>query len=323
MRVTATAAAWGALRKADLDLSPGRYVVLSTERAPLEDLVALLCGRHPPRTGSLTLDGGPPYAIAPLRARIACLLQDEALPPARTVQGAVAQVLAARGEDEQRGTVVLEGAGLSRLAALAPAAISARETRSIALALALAHPTAELLVLHEPLTTLIPSASVLQELDFHTSRGAVVLCTTTSPADAAQLGGRWLSVELGRIDSRELLPVRLGQGQWQQVLVEANDASALLRLLQENAPHLSCEPGTSPGELKVMGMALDVTVRELLGLARQHGLELLRIEPSVPPVEALMAARAGYARGAYEAARAAALGKPPSSAFGRESGGSS
>jgi hypothetical protein len=42
-------------------------------------------------------------------------------------------------------------------------------------------------------------------------------------------------------------------------------------------------------------------------LARKHAIEIQRIEAAVPPVEALMAARAGFARGAYEASRAAAL----------------
>jgi hypothetical protein len=74
---------------------------------------------------------------------------------------------------------------------------------------------------------------------------------------------------------------------------------------------LSSELGATPRSLKVTGPALDVTVRELVTLARQNDLEIFRIEAAVPPVEALLAARAGYARGAYEAARAAALGALP------------
>jgi hypothetical protein len=58
----------------------------------------------------------------------------------------------------------------------------------------------------------------------------------------------------------------------------------------------------------VTGPALDVTVREVVALARRHGLEIQRIEAAVPPVEALLAARAGFARGAYEASRNSALG---------------
>jgi ABC-type nitrate/sulfonate/bicarbonate transport system ATPase subunit len=311
MRAIAVAAGLGALRRADLDLTPGRYVVLGNEQEPLHSLVALLAGREPPRAGRVALDNIAPSTWPETRRRIAALFHDEALPPASSVLRAVAMALAARGESSERAAVVLEGAGLAHLAELSPSNLGQRETRSIALALALSHHAAELLVLHEPLTTLVPGASVAQELDFHTSNGALVVCTTTSTADATLLGGRWLCVELGRIDSREPSGLRLGQGQWQQVLIETSDPRALSRLLQENAQGLSSELGATPRSLKVMGPALDVTVRELVTLARKHELEIFRIEAAVPPVEALLAARAGYARGAYEAARAAALGTLP------------
>lgn len=326
MRTIATAAALGALRQANLDLTPGRYVVLCSESEPLLGLVALLSGREPPRAGQVWVDGIAPSSWGAVRRRIAALYADEALPPADTVQAAVAKAMTARGDDGERALHVLEGAGLARLAPLAPRHLDARETRSVALALALSHHAAQLLVLHEPLTTLVPSAAVTQELDFHTSQGAIVLCTTTSPADAALLGGRWLCIELGRIDGADASPIRLGRGQWQQVLVETSDPHALARLLQASPLDLACELGGSARSLKVTGPALDITVREVVTSARQHQLEIYRIEASVPPVEALMAARAGYARGAYEAARAAALGMsappppppppPPASGYG-------
>jgi ABC-type thiamine transport system ATPase subunit len=312
MRATAAAAALGALRRADLDLTPGRYVVVGSEQEPLQSLAQLLAGREPPRAGRVLLDGIPPSAWPATRRQVAALFHDEALPPGPSVEAAVAKALVARGEDPARAGVVLEGAGLARLAPLSPRSLGERETRSVALALALAHHSAELFVLHEPLTTLVPSTSVAQELDFHTSRGAIVLCGTTSMADATLLGGQWLCVELGRVSSHESPRIRLGQGQWQQVVVETSDPKTLLRLLQESTAQLTSELGASPTSLKVTGPALDVTVRELVGLAREHQLEIFRIQAAVPPVEALLAARAGYARGAYEAARAAALngGRP-------------
>jgi hypothetical protein len=78
--------------------------------------------------------------------------------------------------------------------------------------------------------------------------------------------------------------------------------------LRQSPHRLTTELGAAPGALKVKGPALDITVHELITLARQHGIELYRIEAAVPPVEALLAARAGFARAAYEASRAAALG---------------
>jgi hypothetical protein len=95
------------------------------------------------------------------------------------------------------------------------------------------------------------------------------------------------------------------------VLVETPDARTLSQLLLDS-PHGLATEVVSPDALKIIGPALDVTVQQLLELARQHGLELRRIEAAVPPVEALLAARAGFARAAYEASRAAALGGAPS-----------
>ena len=73
----------------------------------------------------------------------------------------------------------------------------------------------------------------------------------------------------------------------------------------DSAHGLATEVGAAPDSLKITGPALDVTVQELISVARQHDLEIRRIEAAVPPVEALLAARAGFARGAYEASRAA------------------
>ncbi len=310
MRVQLRAAALGQLRGAELDLTPGRYVVLSSERGPLCSLVAVMAGREPPRHGQVLLDGMAPAASPEARRKVAALFDEEALPPAKTVLAGVAKALGARGAAGNTATQLLADADLTELAGLAPSALGQRETRSIALALALAHDAAELLVLHEPLTTLVPAAFVLARLDAHTARGALVLTTTTSTADATVLGGRWLCVELGRLREGETTTPRLGAGPWQQVLVESKDARALAQLLLDSAHGLSTELGAASDSLKVSGPALDVTVQELIAVARQHDLEIRRIEAAVPPVEALLAARAGFARGAYEASRAGFASAP-------------
>ncbi len=308
MRAQLRAAALGQLRGAELTLTPGRYVVLSSEREPLCSLVAVVTGREPPRRGQVWLDGIAPSAWPATRRKIAALFDEEALPPAKTVQDGVAQVLAARGTGPaapNAAAQILAEAGLAELAGLVPSGLGQREARSIALALALAHDAAELVVLHEPLTTLVPAAFVLTRLAAHTLRGAIVLTTTTSAADATLLGGRWLCVELGRLREGVNTAARLGAGPWQQVVVESKDARALAQLLLDSPHGLSTELGAASDSLKVIGPALDVTVQELIAVARQHDLEIRRIEAAVPPVEALLAARAGFARGAYEASRAA------------------
>jgi hypothetical protein len=135
--------------------------------------------------------------------------------------------------------------------------------------------------------------------------------------DASVLGGQWLSMEQGRLRAPDQTTPRLGTGPWQQVLVETPEARTLSQLLLD-APHGLSTELVSPHALHVVGPALDITVHTLLEVARRHGLELRRIEAAVPPVEALLAARAGFARAAYEASRAAALGAqsnaPPAAA---------
>jgi len=314
-------AALGKLRSADLELTAGRYVVLSSESEPLRELIALATGQEPPRLGRVQLGGAAPHAAPELRAKIAALLADETLPPARTCVQSVAQALAARGASGGDAARVLAEAGLSAWADTPTLALGDRETRSIALALALAHERAELVALHEPLATSLSKQYVLEALDRHTARGAIVLAVTTSTADAMLLGGSWLCVELGRIRATVGVTPRLGIGPWQQVLIEVSDAQSLAQLLHASALGLSAEVGSEPRQLKVTGPALDVTVRELIGLCRAHGIEVHRVSATVPPVEALLAARAGFARGAYEAARAAAAGSSANSHYLSQPGG--
>lgn len=306
MRACLRGAALGALRGAELELVPGRYVALSSEREPLAELVTVLCGREAPRRGLVHLDDAAPSSCPALRRKVASLLAEEALPPADAVRGSVEKALRARGAPPLEAAKVLEDAGLSHLAELRPESLGPRETRSVALALALAHGGAELFALYEPLATLLPATHVLPRLDEHTSRGALVVAATTSPADATLLGGAWLCVELGRVRATPGPAPRLGVGPWQQVTVETPDARRLAQLLHESPYGLSSELGASAQALKITGPALDLTVREVISLSRVHGVEITRIEAAVPPVEALMAARAGFARGAYEASRIAA-----------------
>jgi ABC-type multidrug transport system ATPase subunit len=310
MRISAQGAALGALRSADLELTPGRYVVLSNERDALGDLMRVLSGRDTPHSGRVLLDGLAPASVPATRRKLAALFADEQLPPARTVRGSVEKVLAARGAPRARAGSILEQATLAHLAELAPAKLGQRELRSIALAVALGHEAAELLLLHEPLTTQLPPSFVLGCLDEQTARGGLVLTSTTSAADAVTLGGAWLCLELGRVRSTSGPTARLGGGPWQQVTIETNDARRLSQLLHAARQDLSTELAGSAQALKITGPALDVTVRQVIDLAREHGIEIQRIEAAIPPVEALFAARAGFARGAYEASRNSAIARP-------------
>jgi ABC-type transport system involved in cytochrome c biogenesis ATPase subunit len=319
--MTFHAVALDKLRGADLELQPGRYVVLGSEREPLRELVALAAGLVAPRVGQVRLDDGVPHAAPALRARLAALCDEESLPPAPSTLRSLELALAARGSAPGDAARILTDAGLAHWADAPVSTLDAGATRSVALALALAHDHAALLALHEPLATAIQRQYVLDALDRHTERGGIVLCTTTSSGDAMLLGGSWFCVELGRLRSSPGPAPRLGAGPWQQVMIEVSDAQSLAQLLHASALGLATELGGEARQLKVTGPALDVTVRELVGLCRTHGIEVQRITPVVPPVEALLAARAGFARGAYEAARQAALGSANTGGYTNPPGG--
>lgn len=299
------AARLGQLRSADLLLAPGRYAVLSNEREALAAFVALATGRAAPRSGRVLLDAVEPVASPSARRRIAALYEDETPAPAPSVKDAVGRVLRARGQRPEQADEVLSGAGLAQAATYPTRSLGAVEVRTLALALALAHDSAAVLVLHEPLTTLMRPGHVLAALERHTERGAIVVVTTSSSADASLLGGSWLTLELGRLELTRSTP-RVGRGPWQEVLVETSDPRALSRLLHDAALQLGTELTGAASQLKVTGPSLDATVREVIRAARSGNVEISRIEPALPPVEALMAARAGFARGAYEASRLAA-----------------
>jgi ABC-type sulfate/molybdate transport systems ATPase subunit len=289
MTLSASAAALGELRYVDLELSPGRYVAISTDRDALGDLVSLLTGERAPRRGRVLLEGAAPAQNPALRRHIAALLPNEALPPARTTLAAVSLALSARSEAPSRASEILESSGLSGLAS--SSRLTWREARSVALALALAHESAKLLALFEPLSTSLAPNFVLEKLDQHTERGAIVVCSTTNMADAMQLGGAILNVELGQLRGVARTAPRLGAGPWQQVLVESPDARALAQLLSDSTLGLTTTLEPGGGAFKLTGPALDVTVREALRLARESSLEITRIEPAVPSAEVLLGAR--------------------------------
>lgn len=289
MIVTASAAALGELRYVDLELAPGRYVALSTDREALGDLTSLLTGERAPRRGRVLLDGAPPAQSPALRRQTAALLARETLPPASTTLAAVSLALSARGEAPSRAPEILESYGLASLAG--SSRLTWQETRSVALALALAHESAKLLALFEPLTTTLARDWVLEKLDQHTERGAIVVCSTTNVSDALQLGGAFLNVELGQLRGVARTAPRLGAGPWQQVLVESPNAPALAQLLSGSPLGLVAKLEPGDGSFKLTGPALDVTVREALRLARESSFEITRIEPAVPSTEILLGAR--------------------------------
>jgi ABC-type thiamine transport system ATPase subunit len=196
----------GALLLVTWRFGPGTSVVLGDDSRALSALAAVASGSETPERGRVLLDGARLDATPFARRQVASLLADEALPPARTVELGVARLLAARG-DRRDSRAVLAGFGLDRWCGRRPSDLDWDERRSLALALALGHEQARVLVLYEPLgTSSVAANRVKGELDRAAARGATVLLLTSTVESAALLGGPSVWLERGVLRQAPLAP---------------------------------------------------------------------------------------------------------------------
>jgi len=183
-------------------------VVTGDDAGALAMLVAVASGAVAPQRGQVLLGGLPLVTTPVARGRVASLLATERLPAARSVERAVLAVLAARGEakvarrDGGAARRVLAPCGLERWSSRRPEELERDEQRSLALALALSHEHADLLVLYEPLaTSSLDEAWVRAGVAQALGRGAVVILVTANLPTAEVLGGPHCTVERGVLRS--------------------------------------------------------------------------------------------------------------------------
>jgi len=189
--------AHGALRAAAGSFACTCTVITGDDARALATVVAVMSGAVRPERGVVLLDGVPLDTTPGARRRVASLLGSENLPFARDVDAAVARALRARG-DVQRSHDVLARFGLDVWSRRAPNDLDRDELRSVALALALSHEQAEVLVLYEPLATSVSAAMSLEMAARRTlERGAVVVIATASRAGALRWGGPHCAVSDG------------------------------------------------------------------------------------------------------------------------------
>jgi ABC-2 type transport system ATP-binding protein len=126
------------------------------------------------------------------------LCSQEQLPSARHAAGALQLALQARGE-ARSALSVLDAAGLTHLATRRLSDLSERETRALALALALSHPKPTLLAMYEPLALvgIVQERFLLDTLARCAARGAIVLSTASRAEDALRMGGEVHALERG------------------------------------------------------------------------------------------------------------------------------
>jgi len=285
---------------------PGTHVVLGTPEDGIAALVALVSGITAPKSGRVRVADQDPRRAPAIRKRIGALLEAEERMPGRSVRDGVDRALRHHGGGD--GAQALAALGIDRWATRPARELSARERRSVALAVALAVPSPALIALHEPLADVpgVERASVLDALGERAAAGAVVLCTTASVRDALELGGSLSVAVRGRLvrqlaisAASELAP-RAGT----ELLVHAEPMRPLIAALAADAATLSVRwsDREAPHQLAVSGAGLEQTATAVLRAARASGVRIRALAPALPGVHEVRAASVAIARAAYDEA---------------------
>ncbi len=298
----------GSLRRLDLELGPGMQVMLGRPSEGSELLVELAAGARRPRSGRVRLDDEDPARSPSLRRRIGSLLAREALPPGKCVGDSLGLLVGARAE--ATAARALEFVGLGHWATRRTATLTAAETRSVMLALALSTNEPRALLLFEPLADLpgISLELVLARLGRAAASGSLVLGVTSSPEDAARLGGTLWLLERGGIVPSAPTPSGLVPGSNPEWLVRTPEARELAgRLLAlGDVTHVAFDAVRSPRELRVRCLDPERASLVILGAARDAGVRVEALRWVVPTLDEIQTARAAALRGAYESAYHAA-----------------
>jgi len=192
----------------ELAAAPGEVVaLLGPNGAGKTTLLRVLAGLQPLDAGRLELDGAvldDPEGgvfVAPERRPVGFVFQDYLLFPHLSVLENVEFGLRSRGLPRERARDWLQRAGLGRLAAAKPGALSGGQAQRVALARALATEP-RLLLLDEPLAALDATsrAELRRELKRHLDTFAGIrLVVTHDPVEAAALADRVVVLEGGRV----------------------------------------------------------------------------------------------------------------------------
>jgi len=274
-------------------LDSGRHVLLGSERDGTSSVVMLSAGLVRPNSGHILLAGQAPFSSASARRTIGSLCSQEQLPSARHAAGALQLALQARAE-ARSALSVLDAAGLAHLSMRRLSDLSERETRALALALALSHPKPTLLTLHEPLALvgIVQERFLLDTLAQCAARGAIVLSTASRAEDALRLGGEVHTLERGIwLDS----PANRTPHYQVTLRVRTPNSEQLAACLAD-APEVNAVTQVGSSELLIHGVDLERIARSVVARARAASVRISALREDTAALEPLAAARAGVAQ---------------------------
>jgi ABC-type multidrug transport system ATPase subunit len=284
------------LARVDAEWEPGMHVVLGDVSDGAAELVAFASGLLRPKRGKVRVDGKDPFKNPATRRRIGSLAAVEPAPEAADfVLGAVERALGLRGT--QRDAVdVLETAGIAHLGDRTPESLDAVESRALSLALALAVPPGGLLALSEPLAAGLERSRTVELLEEHAARGTCVLSTTASLRDAADLSGRALVLERGRLVRESPFARAAPAERPLEIVVRVDDARKFAAVLSADpvVSSVSVEGDRAPPEVVVRGTDADAAALAVQRAAKASGSSIFAIRTRArgPDVERATTAKA-------------------------------
>jgi len=194
------------LKDISLSFEPGsRNVILGRTLAGKTSLLRIMAGLDRPTRGKLLADGQDITGRSVRKRSVAMVYQQFVNYPSLTVYDNIASPLKIRGEDSAEiDRRVRETAAMLRIDPLLdrlPAELSGGQQQRTAIARALVK-NAELLLLDEPLVNLdykLREELRLELQEIFRRREAIVVYTTTEPAEALMLGGDIVVMHEGRV----------------------------------------------------------------------------------------------------------------------------
>ncbi len=299
------------LRRLQLALGPGMHALLGTPADGTDVVVELVSGAVAPKRGRCLVHGRAPHTDPAARSRVAAVAAHDRHPPAWTVERHVKYALAAR-DDRRSATDVLAEYELASYARRRYSRLDAAERRAVALALALSHPDPLVIAAFEPLATIggLPRELVVERLRARAERCVVLVCTSRA-TDAADLGAQvqllykgCLARKPGAATSRALAP-----GLRREVIVHGDglrDFAA--RILDSDAISAARWERAPVGERVVIQSSdQHSSCRAIAKAAAETDANIRSLWTSPVGVDQAHQATLGLARGAFDAAHAAAL----------------
>jgi ABC-type multidrug transport system ATPase subunit len=290
----------------------GVHVLLGAAHDGTEELFSLLAGDKRPRSGRILLGNEPLHGRPDLRRQIGLVSATGDLPPARSVRDSVRMALSLR-QSKAAEDAVLGPLGLGSLLDRTTKSLLRGERRAVTFALALSIDTPLLVVVVEPLVDMASLArmALRHALAGLATRGACVLCLTSSLRDASELATSVEVLTSGQLvrslDQRAMieplpgLPVEL--------VVRAREARRLIAPLLEDqrVTALRYDDQRGTGELVLSGADARTLSLSVSRAATELGVAVESLVTRAPSLELVQAATAGWARGAYDAAYSASV----------------